>query len=376
MSKPTTTAPTFSFGVPSATTAAGSTGFSFGTPSSTTSAATAAAPSFSIGGAQAANPPAAASSFSFGSPAAAPKAQLPVTITPKLTTGVPASTVAPTATTTSSLFGAPAPAVSTQASTTLFGATTTAAVAAPSTNFSFGTTTGTSTSTGATPAFAAKTTAGQLNLTTATKTTESSTVSAPPAPTVASVSYNQMEEYINKWTLELEEQEKVFLDQASQINAWDQLLISNNQKILELNNAVQKVKAEQETLEQELDFISTQHTELEESIAPLQKEFNKIPQMDVERTQVYITVENLDTQLKQMSEDLKEVIVNLNEANKCQDNSDPIIQIGKILNAHMSSLQWIENTSSTVSAKLDDLSKMHESFKRDSERSFRSAYYN
>uniref|UniRef100_T1GCU8 Nucleoporin NSP1-like C-terminal domain-containing protein n=1 Tax=Megaselia scalaris TaxID=36166 RepID=T1GCU8_MEGSC len=204
----------------------------------------------------------------------------------------------------------------------------------------------------------------------------SSTVSAAPAPTAASVSYNQIEEYINKWTLELEEQEKVFTEQAAQINAWDQLLISNNQKILELNKAVQKVKAEQETLEQELEFISTQHTELEESIAPLQKEFNKIPQMDVERTQVYMTVENLDTQLKQMSEDLKEVIVNLNEANKCQDNSDPIIQIGKILNAHMSSLQWIENTSSNVSAKLDDLSKMHETFKRESERSFRSAYYN
>lgn len=50
--------------------------------------------------------------------------------------------------------------------------------------------------------------------------------------------------------------------------------MSNNQKILE-----------QETLELELEFTSTQHTELEESIASLQKEFNNIPQIDVERTQ-------------------------------------------------------------------------------------------
>lgn len=35
-------------------------------------------------------------------------------------------------------------------------------------------------------------------------------------------------------------------------------------------------------------------------------------------------VENLDTQLKQMSEDLKEVIDYLNEANKVQDNNDPV----------------------------------------------------
>ncbi|XP_055919881.1 nuclear pore glycoprotein p62 [Eupeodes corollae] len=216
------------------------------------------------------------------------------------------------------------------------------------------------------------TTTGLTNLTTATKTTDSSAAQQSSTQ----MTYNQLEEHINKWTLELEEQEKIFTDQATQINAWDKILISNNQKILELNDAVQKVKTDQQTLEQELEFIATQHTELEESIVPLQKEFMKIPQVDMERSQTYLLVENLDTQLKQMSEDLKEIIDNLNESNKGQDSTDPIIQIGKILNAHMSSLQWIETSSGVISNKLDDITKMHESFKRDSERSFRSAYYN
>lgn len=222
-----------------------------------------------------------------------------------------------------------------------------------------------------TAAPAVTTTGGYASLSTVTKTTDSGVVT-----TAAQVSYNQLEEHINKWTLELEEQEKVFTDQATQINAWDKILISNNQKILELNDAVQKVKSDQQTLEQELEFIATQHKELEESIAPLQKEFMKIPQVDMERSQTYLMVENLDTQLKQMSEDLKEIIDNLNEANKGQDSTDPIIQIGKILNAHMSSLQWIESSSNNIGNKLDEITKMHESFKRDSERSFRSAYYN
>lgn len=211
-------------------------------------------------------------------------------------------------------------------------------------------------------------TGGFANLTTTTTTTNSASV-----PKSSKISYNQLEDHINKWTLELEEQEKVFIEQATQINAWDKILIGNNQKILELNDAVQKVKNDQQIIEQELEFIATQHKELEESIIPLQKEFSQIPQVDVERSQTYMLVENLDTQLKQMSEDLREIIDNLNEANKGQDNSDPIIQIGKILNAHMTSLQWIESSSAAITNKLDDLTKMHETFKRDAER---TAYYN
>lgn len=45
------------------------------------------------------------------------------------------------------------------------------------------------------------------------------------------MNYRQLEEAINKWTLELEEQEKVFINQATQVNAWDRLLIENGEKV-------------------------------------------------------------------------------------------------------------------------------------------------
>lgn len=312
----------------------------------------------------------------------------PTTTTPTLSFNLPTQPVQPTLTFGGSGGGDAGglkPTLGLPATTTIGGsffstpAATTTSAAAPTLTFgaaapATAATTLASTST-ATPALMSlpkTSTTGLTNLSTATKTTDSNAAQQSSTQ----VSYNQLEEYINKWTLELEEQEKVFTDQATQINAWDKILISNNQKILELNEAVQKVKTDQQTLEQELEFIATQHTELEESIVPLQKEFMKIPQVDMERSQTYMMVENLDTQLKQMSEDLKEIIDNLNESNKGQDSTDPIIQIGKILNAHMSSLQWIESSSAVISKKLDDITKMHESFKRDSERSFRSAYYN
>lgn len=44
-----------------------------------------------------------------------------------------------------------------------------------------------------------------------------------------------------------------------QVNAWDNILLKNGEKILELNKAVEKVKADQTTMEQELEYISVSY---------------------------------------------------------------------------------------------------------------------
>lgn len=210
----------------------------------------------------------------------------------------------------------------------------------------------------------ASTTANQVSLSTATLTTPSSSV------TNQQMNFNSLEEQINKWTLELEEQEKVFTNQATQVNAWDSILLKNGEKIVDLNKSVEKVKADQVAMEQELEFITAQQAELEESILPLEQELSKIPQqIDVDRSQTYLMAETLDSQLKQMSEDLKEVIEHLNEANKLADPLDPMAQIGKILNAHFTTLQWIDDKTQTINNRLEELSKMNSLYQKD--RSFR-----
>ena len=70
------------------------------------------------------------------------------------------------------------------------------------------------------------------------------------------MTYRQMEEAINKWTVELEEQEKVFLNQATQVNAWDRMLFENGDKIVSLNDEVEKVKVEQTVIVQTPKIIS------------------------------------------------------------------------------------------------------------------------
>ncbi|KAH8234240.1 hypothetical protein KR038_004461 [Drosophila bunnanda] len=375
--------------------AAGVPSFSFGLNTGSTAAAAAPAPGAAV--------PATTPSFSFGAPAPVAnigggdadtaKAQAPppfsgfgltgATSTPLTLGGAqtaanPGTTAAPTIGTTAAAAPPAFGGFMAQPAAAASATTSTSTSAAPVTGILGGIGLGAAKSTAAAPttltaAPAAKApvagtgaplslgTGGAFaNLTTETKTTDSAAVS-----TASQLSYNQLEEHINKWTLEFEEQEKVFTEQATQINAWDKLLISNNQKIVELNDAVKKVKTDQQLLDQELEFIATQHKELEESLAPLEKEFVNLPRVDMERSQTYLMVENLDTQLKQMSEDLKEIIDNLNETNKGQDTTDPIIQIGKIVNAHMSSLQWIESQSSNITKKLDEIGKIHDSQKRD-----------
>lgn len=250
------------------------------------------------------------------------------------------------------------PSISTGALTTGFSIPTTSAISS-----TFGATS-TSATTGGTTA-AAPATLSSIPTT---------TLSSVPSST-SQLNFCQLEELINKWTLELEEQEKIFMNQATQVNSWDNMLISNSNKIMAINDAVEKVKIEQQALEQELEFISAQHSELDDCIKPLQDEFTKSSHIDVEKAQTYILAENLDTQLRQMSEDLKEVIEHLNEANKNDNaNDDPIVQIGLILNAHMSSLQWIESSASQITAQIDNISQMHDSLKRDNEKTFRLTY--
>ncbi|CAH2058100.1 unnamed protein product, partial [Iphiclides podalirius] len=207
-------------------------------------------------------------------------------------------------------------------------------------------------------------------------TTTTTTASAPPQP-ISSITFGQLEENINKWTLELEEQEKIFINQATQINAWDRLLISNGEMIVELNDTIQTVKNEQQSLEHELDFVLAQQKELEEILTPIEKQLlNETGDRlrDPEREHMYSLAENLDSQLRQMSEDLKEVIEHLNETNRSQDTNDPIVQIGRILNAHMSSMQWIDNSIAQISTKLDQLKATHDTLRRDNERSFQLTY--
>ncbi len=81
--------------------------------------------------------------------------------------------------------------------------------------------------------------------------------------------------------------------------------------------------------------MASQQSELEEILRPLEEPLAGAPPPDAERERIYSLAETLDAQLQRMSDDLREVIEHINSANKSRDDSEPLVQISKVLNAHM-----------------------------------------
>ena len=115
----------------------------------------------------------------------------------------------------------------------------------------------------------------------------------------------------------------------------DYRISTSAHQITELNSAVERVKLDQERLDTELNFVSTQQRELEELLAPLERAVETAAggggasqHADMERAHTYQLAESIDAQLKRMSEDLREMIEHVNAANKNQDDNDPVSRGG------------------------------------------------
>ncbi|KAB1252448.1 Nuclear pore glycoprotein p62 [Camelus dromedarius] len=147
------------------------------------------------------------------------------------------------------------------------------------------------------------------------------------------MTYGQLDALVNNWSLELEDQEKHFLHQATQINTWDHILIENGEKITALHGEVEKVKLNQKRLEQELDFILSQQKELEDLLIPLEgsvkgESGSAYPQhTDEEHERTYNVAENIDAQLKRMAQDFKDIIEHLNTFGNPADPTDPVCKL-------------------------------------------------
>uniref|UniRef100_A0A8C6CKW7 Nuclear pore glycoprotein p62 n=1 Tax=Moschus moschiferus TaxID=68415 RepID=A0A8C6CKW7_MOSMO len=167
---------------------------------------------------------------------------------------------------------------------------------------------------------------------------------------------------------------------ATQVNAWDRTLIENGERITSLHREVEKVKLDQKRLDQELDFILSQQKELEDLLSPLEESVKEqsgtvhLQHADEEREKTYKLAENIDAQLKRMAQDLKDIIEHLNTSGGPADTSDPLQQICKILNAHMDSLQWIDQNSALLQRKVEEVTKVCEGRRKEQERSFRITF--
>ncbi|EJW84948.1 hypothetical protein WUBG_04142, partial [Wuchereria bancrofti] len=109
--------------------------------------------------------------------------------------------------------------------------------------------------------------------TTASVTTTASTITSsalasavPAAPTITPdkpITFAQLEQLINRLALDVETQQRVFMSQVLELNAFDRVLRGNQQKVLDISEEIKQLEEEKDRFLHTVDFISQQQAELE-----------------------------------------------------------------------------------------------------------------
>ncbi|KAG0148817.1 hypothetical protein CROQUDRAFT_378623 [Cronartium quercuum f. sp. fusiforme G11] len=196
-----------------------------------------------------------------------------------------------------------------------------------------------------------------------------------------------MEDLVTRWTTELDERTNEFKHMADEIAAWDQVLIQNGDQISNLYSELQRIEPVQSSIDQTLDYVESQQAELcaalddyERQLSahlPAQQDLATIPGARArtaaqEREQAYRIAEEVHGQLNDMATSLGAMIAELNTlsgprtvtseevggaAIPTPAEEDPIVQVAGILNAHLTSLNWIGEITQDLGSKLGELER-------------------
>ncbi|KAH8700305.1 Nsp1-like C-terminal region-domain-containing protein [Talaromyces proteolyticus] len=277
--------------------------------------------------------------------------------------------LAPTTTTTSGptqpasggvLFGANLAATSTPATTAK--AATAAATTAPTAT----TTTAPATTVPADTTKAPATTTPNLGASTL----------GPVPPAQSRLKNKTMDEIITRWATDLTKYQKEFRQQAEKVADWDRMLVENGAKVQKLyGNTVDAERATQE-VERQLASVEGQQEELNSWLDRYEREVDEMLSKQVgpgetlqgpdqERERTYKLAEKLSERLDEMGKDLGSMIEEVNSASstlsKTNKADEPISQIVRILNSHLSQLQTIDQGTAELQAKVNAAQKAGQS---------------
>ena len=210
--------------------------------------------------------------------------------------------------------------------------------------------------------------------------------------TAAYLKNRSIEDIISKWTSVLGNLTKEFQTQASDINSWDKVLMENGDRITQMYTEVVVAERKQTSIDQTLDYINRQQDDVEallDNYEAQAAEFlsdlagpDGLQPVDQEREKSYRLAEDLNEKLESMSGNLTNVIKEMNTVQSELANANPddaLTQIVKVLNSHLSSLQWIDSHTTELQEKLDQIQQLesvsHESVES-ANRVFGSRYRN
>ncbi len=180
---------------------------------------------------------------------------------------------------------------------------------------------------------------------------------------------------MNTWVAQLEEHVEAFGTFATNVAAWDQVVVRNGDKIRELHDRVVDAGATQSELDADLDQLVAGQKDMKRYLDSLEgevdalfaKEEGRMGPADVERAKAYQIAGDVKSQLNQMEATLTDLVQRINKRNDSAMGG-VMGQITEVLNAHFNSLQYIDATASALKRSIEDVSRGVESKALDLER--------
>ncbi|PFH61773.1 hypothetical protein XA68_16302 [Ophiocordyceps unilateralis] len=176
-----------------------------------------------------------------------------------------------------------------------------------------------------------------------------------------------MEDIITRWASDLAKYQKDFKEQATVVSTWDRNLVNNGEKIQKLYLDTFEAERASHEIERQLAAVESQQDELEAWLdryeAEVQDMFVKqvgpgeqLAGPDQERERTYKLAEKLTQQLDEKSRDLSKMVKDINDISgsltKGAKVEDPLSQIVRVLNGHLTQLQWIDAHAAALQAKV------------------------
>lgn len=156
------------------------------------------------------------------------------------------------------------------------------------------------------------------------------------------------------------------------VSKWDQQLVNNGEKIQKLyldtfeaeraSHEIERQLASVEGQQDELEaWLDRYETEVQEMFSKQMNPGEQLAGPDQERERTYKLAEKLTQQLDEKSKDLSKMVKEINDISgtlsKGAKPEDPLSQIVRVLNGHLTQLQWIDQNASSLQAKVEAAQK-------------------
>lgn len=210
-----------------------------------------------------------------------------------------------------------------------------------------------------------------------------------------------MDEIITRWASDLLKYQKDFQEQAAKVATWDRLLVENGEKIQTLSDSTHEAERSTREIESQLSTVEDQQAELtswldryeadvDEMFARQVGPGENLQGPDQERERTYKVAEKLTDRLDEMGKNITSMIDAINDASttisknnkaddpvsfspaigirmiallqySCTDALSQLSHIVRVLNSHLAQLQWIDQNTEVLQAKVAAAQKLGQS---------------